>query len=213
MRRRKALSAAAFARTRGESGLLLQLRSRSARGTYGRVRRNAGNQFELTLLTMIDFDVQRCTRRCAKTDRELRPGEWIYSALVGEGAEVVRYDYSDEAWEGPPEGAIGWWKFQIPDPQSSKIHWAPNDVMLDYLERLDGQADKLDERYVLALLLLRRRVVRLEETEQDETGQDVLVLYCPKNEREYRVMVQVPTDERTEQIQNHLAELLFSRSS
>ena len=31
---------------------------------------------------MLDFDVQRCTRRCSGSDRELKAGEWVYSALV-----------------------------------------------------------------------------------------------------------------------------------
>ena len=71
---------------------------------------------------MIDFEVQRCTRRCAKTDREFKAGEVFYSILVSQGAAVVRYDYSSEAWEGPPEEAIGWWKSQMPDANANKLH-------------------------------------------------------------------------------------------
>jgi len=56
---------------------------------------------------MIDYEVQRCTRRCATTQRELQPGEIFYSTLVAEGAQVVRHDYSQEAWQGPPEGVLG----------------------------------------------------------------------------------------------------------
>ena len=36
---------------------------------------------------MLDFEVQRCTRRCAATDRELKPGETFYSTLVVVGAK------------------------------------------------------------------------------------------------------------------------------
>ncbi len=53
---------------------------------------------------MLDFEIQRCTRRCAKTDRELAAGETYYSVLISTGGKVERRDYSAEAWEGSPEG-------------------------------------------------------------------------------------------------------------
>ena len=62
---------------------------------------------------MIDYDIQRCSRRCAASDRELHNGEVCYSVLVPEGGQVVRRDYSAEGWPGPPEGAIGWWKSAV----------------------------------------------------------------------------------------------------
>ena len=68
----------------------------------------------------MDYEVQRCTRHCCATGRELAPGEEFYSVLIAEGAELVRLDYAVEAWEGPPEGAVGWWKSQMPNPQRQR---------------------------------------------------------------------------------------------
>ena len=93
-----------------------------------------------------------------------------------------------EAWQGPPEGVLGWWKSHMPERDARKLHWAPNDVMLELLEGLESQPDKQDMRYVLALLLIRRRVVRLEETEHDATGARFRCLYCPRRETTYRVV-------------------------
>jgi hypothetical protein len=162
---------------------------------------------------MLDFDVQRFSRRCAKTERDLQPGETFYSVLVAEGSDVVRYDYAADAWEGAPESALGWWKARVPDAQSRGMHWAPNDVMLHYFEELTQRADRLDERYVLALLLIRRRIVRLENSQEDDQGREVMVLYCPKNEREYRVPVVSPEGDRIRLIQQELARLLFADGS
>jgi hypothetical protein len=159
---------------------------------------------------MLDFEIQRCTRRCAKTARELQPGETFYSVLVAEGADVVRRDYCQEAWEGPPDGALGWWKSQVPEPSARKANWAPNDVLLDYFQRLDGQAGKDDVRYVLALLMVRRRIVRLEETETDDAGGETLVLFCPRDEMEHRVPVVMPDEQRAREIQEELSKLLYA---
>jgi hypothetical protein len=162
---------------------------------------------------MLDFDVQRCTRHCAETGREFVPGETYHSALIAEGGEVVRRDYCEAAWNGPPEGALGWWKSQMPEPNAHRVHWAPNDVMLHYFEQLDGVLDKQDTRYILALLMVRRRVLRLEGSEYDLQGREVLVVYCPRNEMEYRVNVVAPDDRRVTEVQEELAQLLQTDGS
>jgi hypothetical protein len=158
---------------------------------------------------MLDFELQRCTRRCAKTDREFRPGEPFVSVLVPDGTRVKRLDYCLESWDQPPDDAIAWWKSQLPGGDGQRAVWAPHDVMLDYLQRLEGDESNADLRYVLALLMVRRRILRLEQTE-NEGGSEVLVLYCPRNEAEYRVRANVPTDARAAEIQAELAQLLVT---
>ena len=159
---------------------------------------------------MIDYEVQRCTRHCAETGRELQPGETFYSVLNAEGGDLVRHDYSVQAWQGPPSGVLGWWKSRMPERDARKMHFAPNDVMLDLLESFESQESKQDMRYVLSLLLIRRRVVRLEDTEQDESGREVSVLYCPRCEATYRVTTVTPGARRVVEIQEELARLLFA---
>jgi hypothetical protein len=161
----------------------------------------------------MDYEVQRSTRHCATTGRELAPGEEFYSAVVAEGADLKRFDYAIEAWKGPPDGAIGWWKSQVPTPDAKRMRWAPNDVMLQFFEELQQQPERQDMLYVLGLLLVRRRVMRLEEEERNAAGGEVLVLYCPRRETTYRVAVVMPDEPRINEIQDELARLLFSHAS
>lgn len=160
----------------------------------------------------MDFELQRCTRKCAKTGRELAAGEAFYSALSAEGSQVVRHDYAADAWEGPPAGALGWWKSQSPlsEGKNKKPHWAPNDVMLHLFDELAEQPHSADMRYVLALLLLRRRVLRLEDTEREVPQSETLLVYCPRRQTEYKVPVVMPDGTRAEEIQHDLARLLLS---
>ena len=162
---------------------------------------------------MVDFDITRCSRKCAATDRDLQAGETCYSALVPEGGQIVRRDYSAEAWPGPPEEAVGWWKSVVVDPNANRMHWAPSDVMLNYFVQLEGNLAAEDTRYVLALLLVRKRILRNESTEKDAEGRETLVLYSPRQECEHRVAVVLPSPERVEAIQNELAQLLQTGSS
>ncbi|HAY78312.1 MAG TPA: hypothetical protein DCY79_00740 [Planctomycetaceae bacterium] len=164
-------------------------------------------------IPMLDFDVQRCTRHCAASDRELQAGETFYSVLNAEGADVIRQDYSAEAWQGPPENCLGWWKSTMPNANSKKMNWAPNDVMLHLFEQTLGAQEQADMSYVLALLLIRRKLAKLETTETQECGTEVLKLYCPRKEMHYDVAVSDPTPSRAQEIQEQLAHLLFANSS
>jgi hypothetical protein len=156
----------------------------------------------------MDYEVQRSTRHCTETGREFAPGETYFSVLVDEGADLKRYDYAVESWTGPSDKAVGWWKSQVPDQSVARKHWAPNDVMLHFWDELAEQPDKQDMRYVLTLLLIRRRVFRLEEDTRDSQNAEMLAVYCPRREQTYQVAAVVPEPARVEQIQEELAALL-----
>ncbi|MEX2185809.1 MAG: hypothetical protein WD875_03400 [Pirellulales bacterium] len=159
----------------------------------------------------MDYEVQRCTRQCSKTGRELLPGEAFFSTLVAEGASLARHDYACEAWSGAPEGVVGWWKSRMPEATTKKAQLAPNDVILQLFDRLAEQPDKADMRYVLALLLVRRRVARAEESETDEESREWMVMYCPRREATLKTLVAMPTDERAAEIQEELGRLLYAQ--
>jgi hypothetical protein len=158
----------------------------------------------------MDYDVQRFTRHCAASGRELAPGEEFYTALVVDGADVRRLDFAVQAWQGPPERAIGWWKSRVPMPDARRPRMAPNEVLLEMFTGLEGVEDKADMRLVMALLLVRRRVLRLEKQETDTAGQETLVLVNPRDEVTYRVVGVMPSLERAQEIQDELSRLLYA---
>lgn len=157
---------------------------------------------------MIDYEIQRCSRHCAATGRELAPGESYYSVLVAEGGSLTRRDYAADAWQGPPAEAIAWWKSRLPDPRSKRGRAAPNEVLLECFDQLLDRPEQADMLYVLTLLLVRRRVMRLEDTETDVHGRQTLVLECPRRDATYRVGVATPPAARIAEIEQELERLL-----
>lgn len=155
----------------------------------------------------MDYEIERSAKCCTSTGREFAPGEPFFSALFASGAELKRCDYSKEAWQGPPQGNVGWWKSQMPDQTARRSYWAPNDVLLNFFDELAQQPERSDMRYVLALLLVRRRVMRMEEQHDDE-GREKLMLYCPRRDISYEVPAVAPDAARVEEIQQVLTKLL-----
>ncbi|MEX2316609.1 MAG: hypothetical protein WD669_05615 [Pirellulales bacterium] len=169
---------------------------------------------------LLDFEVQRSTRRCAATGQPLEPGDVCYSMLEVIGPTVIRKDYCGEAWGGPSAIALGWWRSRVPEPAAKKIKLAPNDVLLELFDQLAEHPERQDMRYVLALLLLRRRVLRLEvshESPGQPAGQgsgqladETMDVYCPQRDASYCVPIVMPGDTRIDEIQQQLSELLIA---
>ncbi len=162
----------------------------------------------------MELEYPHCTRCCAASGRDLQPGEDFFSVLLREGHEVRRLDYAADAWPGPPEEAIGWWKSRMPVKlPKRKVHLAPNDVLLQLFEELEGQEEQQPLRYVLALLLVRRRVARWEDAWDDEDVAGGLTIYCPRVSKQYTVAI-VPLSEDEQQVlQQRLEVLLFSEAA
>ena len=162
---------------------------------------------------MLDFEVQKFTRVCAVTERELNPGDPFFSYLLREGGTTQRRDVAADAWDGPPEDCLAWWKSEVPDPKSKKLHWAPDDVILHCFADTESDPSKTDLRYVLSLLMIRRRIFRLENTETDERGQQIMTVYCPRNETQYDVAVVDVSEEQAKQSQTLISQLLVDTGS
>jgi len=107
-----------------------------------------------------EYKVSRCTRRCFTQQRPLREGEVYYSVVIDSDESFERRDYSAEAWEGPPEDAIGWWKNRMPTAERKKLVLAPPEVLIDLLRRNADRPEQAKSRYLLALMLLRRKQLR-----------------------------------------------------
>jgi hypothetical protein len=152
---------------------------------------------------MTDYQIQPNTRHCSATGRELRPGERHYSVLLDQGGKFIRQDYSAEGWQGPPHGAFSFWQGRISAGSAPRRPPIDDDLLMDCFLRLEGQTEpgRISFRYVLALLLMRRRRFRFEETRQED-GQETLLMRCTRTGAKYQVVNPGLTDEEMEAVQD-----------
>jgi len=138
---------------------------------------------------MIDYEIQANTRRCTLTGRDLKPGEKFYSVLLEEQGRFERRDYSQEAWQGPPAGAFSFWTGRIPADGENRRPPIDDEMLLECFGRLEGapEPDRINFRYVLALLLMRRKRLKFEETLM-EGDSEILQLRCVRTGTQHRVI-------------------------
>ena len=120
---------------------------------------------------MSDWAIAKTTGRCAVSGRELAEGEHYYAVVFDRGETLERVDYSEECWEGPPDGALCTWRARIPRREERKRQFVDDQVLMDFFERLDGESEesKVQFRFVLTLILMRKRLLKYVR-EVDEHG-------------------------------------------
>ncbi len=119
---------------------------------------------------MSDWEVARTSGKCAATGRDFNEGEAYYAVLF-EGPEgLERRDYSIDAWTGPPEGTYCYWRARVPvrdrKPGAAAID---TELLTQLFLRLEDEPSEQSQqfRFVLGLLLMRKRLLRFEQTMRD----------------------------------------------
>lgn len=172
--------------------------------------------------TAMDLKLQRPAAACHETSEPFAPGDLMYSALVRDASGLVRYDWSAGAWSGPPSETLAWWRSVVPNRPENVVSLAPVDVLLDTLEAIGGQPDELPFRYLLALQLVRRRILRFAdvpiESDAVRSGHsmvngrelETVTFFCRRRDCNYVVNVAHPTAEERTILEEQLASLLWS---
>ncbi len=157
-----------------------------------------------------EYKVGRCTRTCFLQQRPLREGETYYSVIIQEDEEFQRRDYSAEAWEGPPENATGHWKCRMPRSEERKLVLAPKEVLIDLLRQMEHFPNKAKPRYLLALTMLRKRILRLASgDENDDRRGSVLRVQVVEDGSMIDVPICTISRSETDELLQQLNELLY----
>lgn len=159
---------------------------------------------------MQEYAIQKSSRKCFVTDQPLQPGDRCVSAIMQKGGDLVRRDFAQENWPGANKETVGWWRSVIPQKRSSGQTYAPNAVLINTLENLLETPGKSAIAYLLALLLIRRRVLvdDTDPSEQQALPQTTLTLRVSNEERIFLVPVEPVDAAKSDEYQAHLMELL-----
>ena len=158
---------------------------------------------------MTEYQIQPNTRMCAVTGRPLEIGERFYTALVEEGDHFVRKDYCHDAWHGPPPEAFSFWTGRVPAADDSRKPRFDDDLLEECFHRLDGQTDqsRVNFRYVVALLLLRRKRLKFDQT-ISENGVEKICVHSDRTGEKYQVTNPCLSEEEMAQVQEEVFQVL-----
>lgn len=131
------------------------------------------------------YEIPRTSGVCASTGRTLQPGEPYYAALLdlplearGEQPAAAdtknaaaalgfeRVDVSAEAWEAGyrPQHLFSFWKSHVPQGNQKRKMFVDDAVLMNLVKRLADTTEpqRLAFRYVVALILMRKKLLRYD---------------------------------------------------
>ena len=119
------------------------------------------------------WDIGRSTGLCAATGTHLEPGSPCIVALVEReddlSAPLARMDFSDAGWNSPqrPKGVIAFWRAIVAAPNEKRRGFVDDQTLLGLFDRLGGdeRPHRVRFRFVLMLLLVRKKLLRVSGTE------------------------------------------------
>lgn len=117
------------------------------------------------------YDVSRPQGICHVSGIPIEPGSKFMAALRETPQGFERVDVSLDAWQGfDRKDVLAFWQTTMPSPQAVKKKLFVDDqVLCELFERLSSATEpaKLNFRFVLGLILMRKRMIVYESTRMD----------------------------------------------
>ena len=158
---------------------------------------------------MEQWEIQRSTGKCAGSGKNLEPGEEYYAALIDKKDGFERCDYSCEYWQEHKPEVYSFWKTNIPYPNQKKKIFIDDSILINFFERLvkEGEQLKINFRFVLALILMRKRLLKYEDSFRRE-GKEIWKMRFVREKEIHEVMNPELDDEQIEQVSRELSSIL-----
>jgi hypothetical protein len=122
-----------------------------------------------------EWTIQRRAERCAATGEPFQAGEHFYTLLFNDAAGFRREDLSETAWQARPKDAphpFSFWraKFEPPPPPPPEplAKESAEDLLRRYMA--ENSAEHANARYILAVMLERKKVLKEIETRESGEG-------------------------------------------
>jgi len=158
-----------------------------------------------------EWEIKGRAEKCAVTERLFQDGEYFYTLLFHDKDGFRREDLSEEAWQQRNDNLqpFSFWRSKFeppPPPQAETLEKATaEDLLRRYMD--DGQAGHANARYILSLMLERKRILKQIEAKDDGNGRVLIYEHVKTGE----VFV-IPDPElkldQLEAVQNEVASLL-----
>ena len=162
----------------------------------------------------MDWEIGSTSLVCTGCNKPFAEEQEIFSALYDERPIFARRDYCTECWPRQDRQPVfSHWQTRMPKRDAPVRRFVDDDVVMDFFQRLDGSQEpvKVSFRYVLGLLLMRKKVLKLKELRRTETGA-ALVLHDRVRDRDYEVADPNLTEEQIQQVTGEIHQVLNVKS-
>jgi len=158
---------------------------------------------------MADWEINKPLGQCSGSGRKIEPGEEYYGALVEVEQGLQRRDFCCEFWEREKPQVYCFWKTKLAPPNEKKELFISDDMLVAFFERLanETEPEKVSFRFVLALVLMRKRRLKYDSTKMEE-GREIWRLRMTGDKEPVEVVNPHLDEDQIEQLTSQLGQIL-----
>lgn len=158
---------------------------------------------------MDEWEVSKPLGFCSGTDRKIEYGEEYFATLVQTEEGLTRRDFCSEYWQDNQPEVFCYWKTKLPQPDQKKHIFVDDEMLMAFFERLarETEQEKVNFRFVLALILMRKRRLKYESSEKKD-NEETWRLKIAGGKQIVEVINPHLTEEQIEQLSSQLGQIL-----
>ena len=158
---------------------------------------------------MNEWEVDKPFGRCYGTGRKIEYGEEYFGALVQTDEGLQRRDFCADYWESQKPEVFCYWKTRLPQPGQKRQLFVDDQMLMAFFERLEKETEqeKIDFRFVLALILMRKRILKYDAT-RVEDDKEIWRLRIVGEKQTAEVVNPHLDEEQIEQLSSQIGEIL-----
>jgi len=158
---------------------------------------------------MSEWEINKPLGQCHGTERKIEYGEEYFAALVETEEGLQRQDFCADYWESQKPDVFCYWKTRLPEPGQKKQLFVDDQMLMAFFERLEKETEpeKINFRFVLALILMRKRILKYDET-RIEKDQEIWRLRIVGEKQIVEVINPHLDEEQVEQLSSQIGEIL-----
>ncbi len=159
---------------------------------------------------MADWEIKKTLGQCTGTDREFEIGEEYFAALVQTDEGLVRQDFGVDYWNQNQPEVYCFWKTKMPDPEEKKKLFIDDQMLMAFFDRLAEETDpeKINFRFVLTLILMRKRKLKYDACTIDDDGAEAWTLKVTGQDRFGKVINPHLTEDQIEGLTSQMGQIL-----
>ena len=158
---------------------------------------------------MSEWEISKTLGQCFGTGAKFEVGAEYYAALVETSDGFERRDFSVEFWQEQTPQVYCSWKTKMVRPDRKRTLFVDADMLMTFFERLADETgpDKVNFRFVLALVLMRKRILKYDSSEFKD-GKEIWTLRVSGAKRSVSVVNPHLTEDQVAELSSQIGQIL-----
>jgi hypothetical protein len=161
-----------------------------------------------------EYNFSKSSGQCATCKGAMVCDQEFVATIRDLDEEILREDYCQACWQAQPQdgrpGVLAVWHGRVPKPEEKKKLFVDNELLINLFQRLEGsdQPAKISFRFVLALVLMRKRLLVYDRMEKKPDGLEIWQMHLKGSEQPHQVIDPHMDEDKIAEASGNLGQIL-----